>query len=131
MSDVPAWMEPLVEVVANAMTAHYMPGPLGLRYREEDGSWDVLVYPQRMELVGGRHDGDVVSPGFSLDLEQVRKVFTRVDGLFWQAHPLSEQDGGPYVSIEGEYAGREVWLRILAFAPEDEGPADTFNINQQ
>ena len=28
MSEVPAWLESLVEVVADAMTAHRVPGPL-------------------------------------------------------------------------------------------------------
>ena len=83
-----------------------------------------------MELVGGRHDGEVVSPGFSLDLEQVRSAFTRVDAVTWQAHPMGEQDEGPSISVEGEYAGREVWLRVLAFAPDDEVPGETFDLYQ-
>ena len=45
MSDTPAWLTSLVEVVADAMTSHGVPGPLGFRFREEDGGWDVLVYP--------------------------------------------------------------------------------------
>ena len=131
MSDVPDWMDALVRTVSEAMTAHAMPGPVGLRYREEDESWDLLVYPLPLELVGGKDDGDVVAPAFSLDLEQVRTVFTRVDDLFWQAHSVGEQDDGPYVSIEGEYAGRQVWLRVLAYAPDGEMAGDRFDTNQK
>lgn len=131
MSDVPDWMDALVRTVAGAMTAHAMPGPVGLRYCEEDGTWDLLVYPRPLELVGGRHDGDVVAPGFTLDLESVRAAFTRVDEMSWQAHPLGEHDEGPYLSIEGEYAGRQVWLRVLAFAPDGEQAGDRFDTNRR
>jgi hypothetical protein len=122
MPDVPAWLNGLVEVVADAMTSHGIPGPLGLRYREEDGAWDVLVYPLPVELVGGAHDGGVVSPCFSLDLEQVRSAFARVDDVSWTAHAAGPEDEGPCISFEGEYDGHEVWLRVLAFAPSDEEP---------
>src|SRR3954469_12780634 len=107
-TEVPAWMDGLVRAVADAMTAHGMPGRLGVRFREDEGAWEVLVYELPVELVGGRHDGEVVSPGFSLDLEAVRSAFTRVDAVNWQAHPMGEADEGPGISIEGEYAGREV-----------------------
>ena len=45
MPDVPACLNALVDVVADAMTSHGVPGPLGFRYLDEDGAWDVLVYP--------------------------------------------------------------------------------------
>jgi hypothetical protein len=122
MSDTPAWLNGLVEAVADAMTSHGVPGPLGFRFREEDGAWDVLVYPVPVELVGGAHDGGVVSPCFSLDLERVRSAFSRVDDVSWVAHAAGPEDEGPCVSLEGEYGGREVWLRVLAFAPDDEDP---------
>ena len=122
MSDTPAWLNSLVEVVADATTSQGVPGPLGFRYGEEDGFWDVLVYPLPVELVGGAHDGGVVSPCFSLDLEEVRAAFTRVDDVAWNAHAAGPEDEGPYISFEGEYDGREVWLRVLAFAPDDEEP---------
>jgi hypothetical protein len=131
MSDVPDWMDALVRTVSDAMTAHGMPGPVGLRYREEDETWDLLVYPLPLELVGGKHDGDVVAPAFTLDLEQVRTAFTRVDEVSWQAHSLGEHDDGPYVSIEGEYAGRQVWLRVLAYAPDGEEAGERFDTNRR
>ena len=131
MSKMPQWIDDLAAVVADAMTAHAPPGRLGLRYLEDDGAWEVLVYTLPVELVGGRHDGEVVSPGFSLDIEQVRSAFTRVDDVSWQAHSLSDHDDGPCVSVEGEYAGRQVWLRVLAFAPDDEEPGETLDTNRR
>jgi hypothetical protein len=62
------------------MTSHGVPEPLGFRFREEDGAWDVLVYPPPVELVGGAHEGGVASPCFSLNLERVRAAFGRGEG---------------------------------------------------
>jgi hypothetical protein len=129
--EMPAWMDDLVRAVSEAMTAHALPGPVGLRYSQEEGEWNMVVYPLPLELVGGRHDGEVVSPGFCLDLGQVLSAFTRVDDLYWQAHSGGDQDAAPYISIEGEYTGQQVWLRVLAFAPDDEGPGETFDTNQR
>jgi hypothetical protein len=130
MPRMPRWLNALVEEVADAMTAHAPSGGLGVRYREEEGDWEVLVYPLPVELVGGAHDGEVVWPGFSLDLERVRSAFTRVDAVVWNAHPLGDEDDNPCVSIEGEHAGRLVWLRVLAYAPQDEEPGMTFDTNK-
>jgi hypothetical protein len=43
-------------------------GPLGLRYLVEDAFWEVWIYPTPVELVGGAVDGEVVVPGFTLEL---------------------------------------------------------------
>ena len=53
-----------------------------------------------VELVGGRHDGEVVVPGFSLDLEQLRECFDPVVALDWNALGLNSPEG-PHVAIEG------------------------------
>ena len=125
MTEVPAWLEPLVQAAASSMTPHGPAGPLGLRYRQVDGVWDVLAYALPVEMVGGAHDGGVAAPGFSLDLRALQAAFTRVDALGWDAHGTGPAgaEGGPCVSVEGEFAGRKVWLRVLAYAPADVAPA--------
>src|SRR4051794_2367031 len=122
MAGMPNWLGPLVHAVAEAVTAHGPAGNLGLRYRRADEAWDVLVYLLPVEMVGGAHDGGVAAPGFSLDLSALRSAFTRVDGLGWDAHGTDEPnaDSGPCVWVRGEFAEREVWLRVLAYAPGDE-----------
>ena len=120
-SEVPAWLDELVEAVADCLTADGPMGPLGFRYGEEEGFWELVVYPTPVELLGGAHDGAVVAPGFTLDLEGLRAAFDRVDDFGWNALGLHDADG-PHVWVEGEYRGREVWLRVLAQAPEDEDP---------
>ncbi len=79
-----------------------------------------------MELVGGAHDGAVVAPGFSLDLEGLRAAFASVAAFGWNALGLHGAEG-PYVFVEGVYGGREVYLQVLAQAPEDEEPGLRFD----
>ena len=120
-SEVPAWLDELVEAVAGCLSADGPMGPLGFRHGEEEGFWELVVYPTPVELLGGAHDGAVVAPGFTLDLEGLRAAFDRVDDFGWDALGLHDADG-PHVRVGGEYRGREVWLRVLAQAPEDEDP---------
>jgi hypothetical protein len=115
------WLNSLLEEVGSCMVADSPMGPLGLRYREEEDFWEVWIYPTPVELVGGRHDGEVVVPGFSLDLEQLRECFDSVAAFNWNAIGLNNPEG-PHVSIEGIFLGREVYLQVLAYAPEGEEP---------
>jgi len=96
-------------------------GPLGFRFWEDEGCWVVLIYPRPVELVGGSVDGEVVAPGFSLDLEELRSLFDRVDACSWQTLGFNDNEG-PHVSIEGIYQGHDVFLQVLAYAPDDEDP---------
>jgi hypothetical protein len=96
-------------------------GPLGYWWREEEGLWEFTVFPTPVELVGGSVDGAVVAPGFHLDLEQLRAAFERVVDFGWNALGVVDPDG-PYVWLEGIYQGQEIFLRVLAEAPEDEEP---------
>jgi hypothetical protein len=125
MAQIPSWLEPLIEAAAAGLTVHGPVGELGLRYREVDGLWDVLLYALPVELVGGAHDGGLAAPGFTLDVRKLLPAFTRMDALGWDAHGTSPENvaDGPCLSVEGEFAGRKVWLRILAYAPEDVAPA--------
>lgn len=79
--------------------------------------WEVDVYPTPVEFVGGDVDGEVGSPGFSMDLEALLSAFDRVDGLRWSVHHHLD---GPEVLIVGLFEGHEVYLRLLAEAPADE-----------
>jgi hypothetical protein len=54
------WLNTLREAVGGCVGADGPMGPLGLRYCEEGGLWEVWLYPTPVELVGGRHDGEVV-----------------------------------------------------------------------
>ena len=114
------WLGDLVDAVAACMTADSPTGPLGCRYVEEGGFWHVILYPTPVELIGGAEDGEIVAPGFSLDLEALRALFDRVDTFDWRS--LGFPSDGPEVSIEGRFQGCESYLQVLAYAPDDEEP---------
>jgi hypothetical protein len=116
-------MTELVEAIAGCMEAHSAMGKMGWRYHEEDDVAALVVYATPVELVGGEHDGAIVIPGFSLDVQALQGVFERVTDLHWNAQGLGPGDeDGPHISIEGVYQGHHVWLQVLAEAPEDEEP---------
>lgn len=115
------WLDKLYEALLGCVEADSPMGPMGLRSWEEEGFWEVWVYPTPVELVGGRHDGEVVVPGFSLDLQQLRDVFASVAAFGWNALGLNWPQG-PHVYVEGVFQGREVYVQVLARAPADEEP---------
>ena len=123
MAQSPAWMEKLIDSVSGCMEAHNVMGPFGYRWGEEDGFWEIIVYPTPIELVGGDADGEIVSPGFSLDIKELWSNFDEVTDTSWQAYDFGVHDfDGPHISIEGVYQGHQIWLRIMSEAPEDEEP---------
>jgi hypothetical protein len=118
-----SWMTELVEAVADCMEAYSPMGALGWRYHEDDELVELIVYPTPVELVGGEHDGAIVLPGFSLDVQALQTVFERVTALHWYAQGIGPDDeDGPHLSLEGTFQGHLVWLRVLAEAPDDEEP---------
>lgn len=124
------WLDHLLEVVAGCVEADSTMGPLGLRYREEESFWEVWAYPTPVELVGGAHDGEVVVPGFRLDLEALRAAFESVVAFGWDALGLNDP-GGPHIYIEGVFRGREVLLQVLAQAPAGEEPGLKFDTTKR
>lgn len=120
------WLHRLLETVAACTIADSPMGPLGYRYGEDEDFWEVNVYPTPVELVGGAVDGEVVAPGFTLDVEQLQAAFDRIVALMW--HSLGfPHDEGPRLVVEGVYQGRRVFLQVLAYAPEDEEPGMKLN----
>jgi len=123
MSEAPQWLTSLVDAVGGCMETHCAAGPLAFRWGNEDDFWEVTVYCTPGEAVGGAEDGAVLVPGFSLDLMGLTSIFDELTDSHWQAHPFGPHDhGGPHISVEGTYRGHQVFLQVLAEAPEDEEP---------
>ena len=116
-----AWLAQLVDQIAGLITLDSPTGPLGYRCREEDGFWEISVYLTPVELVGGADDGEVVLPGFQLDLLGLQDLFDEIVDFGWDGLGLCRVEG-PLIWIEGVYRGREVYVTVLARAPEDEEP---------
>ena len=121
------WVKQAVEAVAGHMTADSPMGPVGYRYGQDEGFWEIDVYPTPVELIGGAVDGEVVAPGFSLDLEGLRAAFEEITDFGWQSLGFSQTEG-PRVWIEGTFHGKELLLQVLAYAPEDEEPGMKLNV---
>jgi hypothetical protein len=121
------WLQVLHDIVDDCIEVDGAAGPLAVRWGQDGNCWQVAIYPTPVELVGGAEDGEVVVPGFTLDLERLRGAFTRLDGFGWNALGLHEPEG-PYVYLEGDFLGHEVFLRILAQAPTDEQPGTKLRV---
>lgn len=129
-SPEPEWLSNLVEGVTSAVEADSVMGPLGVRFFEEDGFWEILMYPEPIELVGGAADGAVVLPGMSVDVRQIESLFDRVDAVHWDTNGFHGSEP-PFLSVEGAFAGVELWLRFSAEAPDDEEPRLKLNLNRR
>lgn len=126
----PDWMESLVDEVADCMEPHNAMGPLGYRWHEEDQFFTIAVYPLPIELVGEAVEGEMVSPGFSLNIQELSFVFDELEDIYWCGQPLGPNDlEGPHVSFEGVYQGHPIYLAILSDAPEDEEPGSKLDIS--
>src|SRR5207249_4449253 len=124
------WLDSLLEAVGASLEPESPMGPLALRSGEEEGFWEVDVYPTPVELLGGADDGALVSPPFSLDLEQLRATFARIDSTGWNAFGWYNEEG-PVVWIEGSFQGHDVFLRVLAQAPEGEEPGAKLRVTRK
>jgi hypothetical protein len=122
---MPEWMEPLIEAIAANMSAHGPNSPLGLRYRQLDDVWDMLVYATPVEMIGGAHDGGRACPSFSFDVEGLRSAIGQVDSVTWEPHGARtvDDDVGPCIVIRGRFGSHAILLRVLAHAPLDVEPA--------
>jgi hypothetical protein len=123
LSQSAEWLNSLVDDVFNCIEAHNPMGPLEYRYRNEEDYWKIVIYPTPVELKGGIVEGTVVSPGFSLDVQQLIDVFDQVDEMNWRSQGFGPWDyDGPHISMGGIYQKHNIWLQVLAEAPADTKP---------
>ena len=114
----PAWLLRLTNRVVGCLHVVDEPRGIGCHVAEHEGIWEVTLFLEDAELVGGANDGTPVPCRFQVDLEMVRRLFTRIERFSWQPCPMGPDDDlGANLSVEGSYGGRSVWLRVLARAP--------------
>jgi hypothetical protein len=121
------WAQALVDEVSTCMEVGSPMGPLGYRYRIDEDLVELMVYATPVELVGGPDDGGLVDPEFHLDVGELSKVFDEVVHIGWNALGLNEEEGS-FISVEGKFRGQDVFLQVLARAPEDEEPGLKLNL---
>ena len=123
MKSPPAWLADLANHVATEMYPIDLLAPLGCHYHLNDeipgGQCEITVFAASTEIVGGEFDGKHQPSKFCLDLRNMLKHFDQIETFHWQTAPVAEDDElGAHVSIEGEYQGQSVWLRVVAEAPK-------------
>lgn len=119
MAEPAGWLRVLADVVAQAIEPFGPGAPLGCHYVQVDGVWEITLFAESTEVLGGPEDGSVKQPQFAVRISAVLDVFQSVSGCTWQAHGLGENDDlGPHLAVEGTFKGRLIWLRILAQAPQ-------------
>lgn len=123
MNHSPTWIDSLIMHILSCMEGHSITGGISSRHRQEEELLELIIHPTSIELVGGAEDGAEVTPGFSLDVQLLMTAFEQVNAIHWIAHGFGPFDlEGPNISIEGIYKSHQVWVRILAYPPEDEPP---------
>ena len=123
MAEAPQWLTSLVDAVGNCMEPHAATGPLAYRGLQEGDFWEIAVYYTPGEVMGRAEDRAVIVPDFSLHVQELISSFEKVTNVCWCSRSFGPHDTrGAHVSIEGVYEGHEVWLQVLAEAPEDEEP---------
>ncbi|MES2792121.1 MAG: hypothetical protein V4719_21070 [Planctomycetota bacterium] len=118
MSEPAAWLRVLADVVAKAIEPIGPIAPLDCHYVQVDGFWEVTLFTEATEVLGGPEDGTVKQPRFAVRICEILDAFQSVISCTWQAHNIGENDDlGPHLAVEGTYKGRLVWLRVLSQAP--------------
>jgi hypothetical protein len=121
------WLKEFVEVVARSRITDGSTSHLGIQYREDDGYWEISVYP--IHGKGGLDEakGLVASPGFAWDIEELRAVFDSINESGWYAACLDGAES-PYIWIEGDYQDHDVFLRLLPGEPDHVEAGETSEV---
>lgn len=115
----PGWLKELADAAALLMMPADFMAPIGCHYCCVETTWEISLFASSTQIVGGEHDGDVRRSRFCLDVEAIRKLFSEVHSVSWQAQSLATDDElGPHVEVNGIFADKEIKLRILAFPPK-------------
>ena len=122
MTDLPDWLRKLADAVGERMVPVDDATPLGCHTAFAEGVWEVTMFSDRTEIVGGADDGATRPTRFFLDLTTLAECFDEVERFSWQPVSIGQADDlGPHVAVEGRVGGHTVWLRVLADAPRHFG----------
>jgi hypothetical protein len=118
MSEPAAWLKTLADAVAQSVALIDVTAPFGCHFCFADGVWEVTLFAEAVEVVGGPKDGAIKLSRFGVHITEILALFQDVTSCTWQAQSMGEDDDlGPHLSVEGLYKGRQVWLRVLAEPP--------------
>ena len=114
MSEQPRpWMEKLIDQV-EAFVELDSPGSLDIRYN--DVEYQLLIAPDVLELVGGKHDGDEVYPFFTVNLSVLFESFDETPEVMW--HTMHDE-----LWVDGRIGGEDAFIIFKRHPFDDVGPA--------
>lgn len=120
MTQPPEWIDALANAAAKAVEPlNSKPlAPLACHYTKFESVWEITLFMEATEVVGGPEDGSVKQLPIGVRICEVLDLFQSISSCNWLAHSSgADDDLGPHLSIDGSYKGRRVWLRILSQAP--------------
>ncbi|MCA9060857.1 MAG: hypothetical protein KDA96_20080 [Planctomycetaceae bacterium] len=120
----PTWLRWFANDCSRGFAGGCALAPVGCHFYFDDEAerWEVTLFISRTEVVGGPMDGRTLPAGVIVDIQRVTSSFDSVSEVCWQAERLADTDDlGNHVSVTGIARGHQVWLRILANAPDDVG----------
>lgn len=120
MTSPPSWLSRLSQQIAAEIAPVDLMSPIGCHYFHEPlaDEWEITLFASSTEIVGGEFDGLSHASKFTVNIADVVKCFDTARRVHWQNLPIADDDElGPHLSVEGEFEGHDVWLRILATAP--------------
>ena len=112
----PQWIRLLVDEVSAALHL-WVEMPLECHVAYDSDRWEITLFLNGEEFVGGALDGRRQVAPFAVDLLQLQDLI-QVAEVSWQAHAVDLHDDlRTHLSILGIYRGERIWLRILANPP--------------
>ncbi|MCG6155423.1 hypothetical protein [Rubinisphaera margarita] len=119
MAFPPSWIEDFVHQLSYSIFPHEVPTPLGCHYHQEQGAWEVALFPSMRRVKDHRREKDSLFPAaFSFDIQQALPLFEELHHLDWVAMPMTgENEVGPHLLFEGIVDGEPVLIRICSEIP--------------
>lgn len=119
METAPQWLTELVDSIATASDSLQTESELGCHvyFAPENGEWEITLFAEPPAW-GGRLKPPQAPPVLSVDISRILRLFDRVSNCRWQTTELTADDDlGPHLSVEGDYRGHPVWVRLLSRKP--------------
>lgn len=116
----PEWLRSLTRAVRACLAGDEV-GKFGFtcaRCPERSG-WTITVFPAPFEVIGGERDGSKVWESFSLDVDNLRRVFDQPPSTTWHSN---RPDSPSSVRMAGCYRRRPVVVCVREEPPASVKP---------
>jgi hypothetical protein len=121
------WLQEFSRVISSSLVTDKATRKLGVRHQEEDGNWTIAVYPLRQTVPPELIEPSASPPGYAWDIQELQSVFDLIEGMGWFAVPTDRTES-PYLWIEGEFQGHQIFLRLLPVEPDQVEPGGEFDV---